>query len=108
MNQLVLTSFYDYNYKFDTCQVASTSNLLRAVVTFSILNSPALSILAVVKLLISIFRTQAFLKVPHLFQLDVHKRLGHVDDEIASRVYLHVTKTMKKRLPKFSELMRSL
>ncbi|OLN28410.1 Phage integrase [Desulfosporosinus metallidurans] len=37
------------------------------------------------------------------------ERLGHADDEITRRVYLHVTKTMKKEASqKFSELMKSL
>ncbi|SPF47974.1 Integrase family protein (fragment) [Candidatus Desulfosporosinus infrequens] len=40
---------------------------------------------------------------------EIMERLGHADDEITRRVYLHVTKTMKKEASqKFSELMRSL
>ena len=36
-------------------------------------------------------------------------RLGHSDDQITKKVYLHVTKEMKKEASqKFSELMRSL
>ncbi len=40
---------------------------------------------------------------------EIMERLGHADDEITRRVYLHVTKTMKKEASqKFSELMKSL
>jgi len=40
---------------------------------------------------------------------EIMERLGHADDEITKRVYLHVTKTMKKEASqKFSELMKSL
>ncbi|KJR49184.1 Phage integrase [Desulfosporosinus sp. I2] len=40
---------------------------------------------------------------------EIMERLGHADDESTRRVYLHVTKTMKKEASqKFSELMRSL
>jgi integrase len=40
---------------------------------------------------------------------EIMERLGHQDDEITKRVYLHVTKTMKKEAShKFGELMRSL
>ncbi|MDP4158172.1 MAG: site-specific integrase [Bacillota bacterium] len=40
---------------------------------------------------------------------EIMERLGHSDDEITRRVYLHVTKTMKKEASqKFSELMRNL
>jgi integrase len=40
---------------------------------------------------------------------EIMERLGHADDEITRRVYLHVTKTMKKEASqKFSELMRNL
>lgn len=39
----------------------------------------------------------------------IMERLGHHDDEITKRVYLHVTKTMKKDASqKFGELMRTL
>lgn len=33
---------------------------------------------------------------------EIMERLGHSDDEIIRKVYLHVTKTKKKRLPKSS------
>ena len=40
---------------------------------------------------------------------EIMERLGHADDEITRRIYLHVTKTMKKEASqKFSELMRNL
>lgn len=40
---------------------------------------------------------------------EIMERLGHQDDEITKRVYLHVTKTMKKEASKkFSELMKSI
>ena len=40
---------------------------------------------------------------------EIMERLGHADDEITRKVYLHVTKTMKKEASqKFSELMKSL
>lgn len=40
---------------------------------------------------------------------EIMERLGHQDDEITKKVYLHVTKTMKKEASqKFGELMRSL
>jgi len=40
---------------------------------------------------------------------EIMERLGHQDDEITKRVYLHVTKTMKKEASqKFGELMRRL
>jgi integrase len=40
---------------------------------------------------------------------EIMERLGHTDDETTRRVYLHVTKTMKKEASqKFSELMRNL
>lgn len=40
---------------------------------------------------------------------EIMERLGHQDDEITKRVYLHVTKTMKKEaVQKFRDLMRSL
>ena len=40
---------------------------------------------------------------------EIMERLGHADDEITRRVYLHVTKTMKKEASqKFDELMKSL
>jgi integrase len=40
---------------------------------------------------------------------EIMERLGHADDEVTRRVYLHVTKTMKKEASqKFSELMRNL
>ena len=40
---------------------------------------------------------------------EIMERLGHADDEVTRRVYLHVTKTMKKEASqKFSELMRTL
>lgn len=40
---------------------------------------------------------------------EIMERLGHQDDEITKRVYLHVTKTMKKEASqKFGELMRGL
>jgi len=40
---------------------------------------------------------------------EIMERLGHQDDEITKRVYLHVTKTMKKEASqKFSELMEGL
>ena len=40
---------------------------------------------------------------------EIMERLGHADDEITRRVYLHVTKTMKKEASqKFSELMKNL
>lgn len=40
---------------------------------------------------------------------EIMERLGHADDEITRRVYLHVTKTMKKEASqKFSELMKGL
>jgi hypothetical protein len=35
-------------------------------------------------------------------------RLVHSDDQIKKKVYLHETKELKKRLQKFSKLMRSL
>jgi len=40
---------------------------------------------------------------------EIMERLGHQDDEITKRVYLHITKTMKKEASqKFSELMKGL
>ncbi|TEB13421.1 tyrosine-type recombinase/integrase [Pelotomaculum propionicicum] len=40
---------------------------------------------------------------------EIMDRLGHTDDDTTKRIYLHVTKTMKKEASqKFSELMRSL
>lgn len=40
---------------------------------------------------------------------EIMERLGHQDDEITKKVYLHVTKTMKKdAAQKFSELMESI
>lgn len=40
---------------------------------------------------------------------EIMERLGHQDDEITKRVYLHVTKNMKKEASqKFGELMRNL
>ena len=40
---------------------------------------------------------------------EIMERLGHQDDEITKRVYLHVTKTMKKEAAqKFSELMKGV
>lgn len=40
---------------------------------------------------------------------EIMERLGHIDAKITKRVYLHVTKTMKKEASqKFSELMKSL
>ena len=40
---------------------------------------------------------------------EIMERLGHADDKITRRIYLHVTKTMKKEASqKFSELMKSL
>lgn len=40
---------------------------------------------------------------------EIMDRLGHEDDETTKKIYLHVTKTMKKEASqKFSELMRSL
>jgi integrase len=37
---------------------------------------------------------------------EIMERLGHQNDEITKRVYLHITKTMKKEASKkFSELM---
>jgi len=40
---------------------------------------------------------------------EIMERLGHADDKITRRIYLHVTKAMKKEASqKFSELMRSL
>ncbi|MEW4286699.1 site-specific integrase [Priestia koreensis] len=40
---------------------------------------------------------------------EIMERLGHRDDEITKRVYLHVTKTMKKEASqKFGKLMRNL
>lgn len=40
---------------------------------------------------------------------DIMEKLGHQDDEITKRVYLHVTKTMKKEAAqRFSELMEGL
>ena len=40
---------------------------------------------------------------------EIMERLGHADDEITRRIYLHVTKAMKKEASqKFSELMRTL
>ncbi|WP_372631973.1 tyrosine-type recombinase/integrase [Cohnella sp.] len=40
---------------------------------------------------------------------EIMERLGHQDDEITKRVYLHVTKTMKKEAAqKFSKLMDDL
>ena len=39
----------------------------------------------------------------------IMERLGHSDDDVTKRVYLHVTKTVKKETSqKFSELMKSL
>lgn len=40
---------------------------------------------------------------------EIMERLGHADDKITRRIYLHVTKAMKKEASqKFSELMRTL
>jgi integrase len=40
---------------------------------------------------------------------EIMERLGHQDDEVTKRVYLHVTKSMKKEAShKFGELMRGL
>lgn len=40
---------------------------------------------------------------------EIMERLGHQDDEITKRVYLHVTKTMKKEAShKFAKLMKNL
>lgn len=40
---------------------------------------------------------------------EIMDRLGHTDDDTTKRIYLHVTKTMRKEASqKFSELMRSL
>ncbi|WP_367183489.1 tyrosine-type recombinase/integrase [Sporosarcina sp.] len=40
---------------------------------------------------------------------EIMDRLGHQDDEVTRRVYLHVTTGMKKEASnKFSELMRSI
>lgn len=40
---------------------------------------------------------------------EIMERLGHADDKITRRIYLHVTKAMKKEASqKFSELMRNL
>ena len=40
---------------------------------------------------------------------EIMERLGHIDDSTTKRVYLHVTKTMKKDASqKFSELMKSI
>ena len=39
----------------------------------------------------------------------IMERLGHSDDEVTKRVYLHITKTVKKETSqKFAELMKSL
>jgi len=39
----------------------------------------------------------------------IMERLGHGDDDITKRVYLHVTKPQKKEAShKFSELMKNL
>ncbi len=40
---------------------------------------------------------------------EIMERLGHHDGEVTRKVYLHITKTMKKEASqKFGELMRSL
>ncbi|WML43138.1 tyrosine-type recombinase/integrase [Neobacillus sp. PS3-40] len=40
---------------------------------------------------------------------EIMERLGHIEDDITKRVYLHVTKTMKTEASKkFGELMRNL
>ncbi|HWQ71967.1 MAG TPA: tyrosine-type recombinase/integrase [Desulfitobacteriaceae bacterium] len=40
---------------------------------------------------------------------EIMERLGHSDDDITRKVYLHVTKTKKKEASqKFAELMRNL
>jgi integrase len=40
---------------------------------------------------------------------EIMDRLGHIDDEVTRKVYLHVTAEMKKDASdKFSKLMRSL
>ena len=41
--------------------------------------------------------------------LEIMERLGHQDDEITKRVYLHITKSMKKEASqKFSDLMKGV
>ncbi len=40
---------------------------------------------------------------------EIIERLGHSDDDVTRKVYLHVTKSKKKEVSqKFSELMRNL